>query len=106
MSDEQEWAKIRKHKPSAFEAVGGSALRVTLLFGGLAVALGLFATPLFDRDSDNRVLANFGARVDPITTAGTRRTPTGSYVVRRSVLQKNPTSKCIIRPSGLATGDC
>lgn len=104
MNDDLEWAKIRKPKPSSVAEAGSGALRIALLFGGLAIAMGLFVAPLLDRNSNDRVFANFG--VDPITTATTRRSNSNTYIVRRSVLQSDPASKCIIRPNGTAVGDC
>jgi len=104
MSDELEWAKIRKPKPSSVSEAGGSAMRIALLFGGLAIAMGLVVAPLLDRDSDDRMFANFG--VDPITTASTPGKKSSTYIVRRSVLQSTPASKCIVHANGTAVGDC
>lgn len=104
MSDELEWAKIRKPKPSSVSEAGSSALRIALLFGGLAIAMGLFVAPLLDRNSEDRLFANFG--VDPITTASTPGKKSSTYIIRRSVLQSTPASKCIVHANGTAVGDC
>lgn len=104
MSDELEWAKIRKPKPSSISEAGSGVMRIALLFGGLAIAMGLFVAPLLDRDSEDRLFANFG--VDPITTASTPGKKSSTYIVRRSVLQSTPTSKCIVHANGTAVGDC
>lgn len=104
MSDELEWAKIRKPKPSSVSEAGTGIMRIALLFGGLAIAMGLFVAPLLDQDSDDRLFSSFG--VDPITTASTQRKKGSTYIVRRSVLQSNPSSKCIVHANGSAFGDC
>ncbi len=104
MSDESEWAKIRKPQSSGLAEAGSGALRIALLFGGLAIAMGLILTPLLNRDSDDRLFANFS--VDPITTASTPNRTGETYVIRRSVLQSDPSSKCILRSNGTAVGDC
>ena len=46
MNPEQEWDQIRSQRPSALGMAGMGVLRVTLLFGSIAVALALFIAPL------------------------------------------------------------
>ncbi|WP_026480900.1 hypothetical protein [Ahrensia sp. 13_GOM-1096m] len=109
MSDELEWAIIRGEDERQTATKKNSTIRIALLFGGVAVALGLFATPFLDRNSGAsqsfHMLAN---NIDPFTTASTRNSasPQKSYTIRRSVLQKSPVAKCIIQTNGAPIGDC
>ncbi len=77
------------------------AIRASMLFGVLAIAMALFVTPLLDRGARNLTGA---AGIDMITTASTPNR--SSYTVRRSVLQPSPASVCIIRADGTRSGDC
>lgn len=106
MSDELEWARIRGEDERQTAPKKNGTLRIALMFGGIAAALGLFLTPILDR-SDNSA-NSFAGNIDPFTTASTTSNPFGqkSYTIRRSVLQKNPASKCIIQANGAASGDC
>ena len=80
-----------------------SALRISMLFGVFAVAMALFVAPFLDGAS-TRLAANGGAGIDFTTTAST---PNRSvYTMRRSVLQRSPTSVCIIHQNGTRSGDC
>lgn len=109
MSDELEWARIRSEYQPQTPPAKNRTLRNALIFGGTAVALGLFAAPLLDRSNMSNQSYDFPAgNVDPFTTASTRPSSTRqrSYTIRRSVLQKNPVAKCIIQSNGAASGDC
>lgn len=106
MNDDLEWAKIRNEKPTTFQTARSGALRVTLLFGGLAIALGLVAVPLLDRGPNNSNFASFNNNLDPMTTASTRRPQAQTYTIRRSILQRSPSSKCFISANGQFSGDC
>lgn len=107
MGDELEWAKIRQQKPSGFETAKSSALRISLLFGGLVIALGLVVVPLLDQGSQSGLFAgNPNRNIDPITTATIGGQRTETYVIRRSVLQPTPNAKCILKQDGTATGEC
>lgn len=101
MSLERDWDSIRPDRFRAVEA-GMGVLRVTLLFGSAAVALALVATPFLD--SQTRSSRNFAVDLDMTTTGSIGHTST--YTMRRSVLQPLPTSVCIIRSDGRASGDC
>jgi hypothetical protein len=76
-------------------------LRATLLFGSAAMALALILTPIADRFSRD---PNIGAALDYMATGSIERS--GNYTIRRSVLQKDPSSVCIVRPDGRHSGDC
>lgn len=109
MSDELEWARIRGEDQRQSSSGKNGALRIALMFGGAAAALGLIAAPLLDRGNvSNQNFAILDGNIDPFTTASTRPSTNGqkSYTIRRSVLQKNPVAKCIILSNGAATGDC
>jgi len=76
-------------------------LRATLLFGSAAVALALILTPLADRFSRD---PNIGVGLDYMATGSIERP--GNYTIRRSVLQKDSSSVCIVQANGRYTGDC
>lgn len=76
-------------------------LRATLLFGSAAVALALILTPLADRFSRN---SSIGVGVDYMSTGSIERP--SNYTIRRSVLQKDSSSVCIVQANGRYTGDC
>lgn len=79
----------------------GGAIRLALIFGSVAVALGLVIAPL----AEDRLMRKAGADgLDFMSTGsiGADR----SYTVRRSVLQSTPESVCIIRANGARSGDC
>ncbi len=87
------------------------ALRVTLLFGSAAVALALILTPIAEKQADRMLYSSYSSRGLDMTTTGAIGGGIGqrqgeSYIVRRSVLQPNPNSVCIIRQNGMRTGDC
>ena len=86
------------------EVAGGSALRVVLLFGSVAVAIALVTTTVID----NRIN---GGRVAQNDVSGLDYTSTGSigykgtYTIRKSVLQA-PGTVCILRDNGTRSGNC
>ncbi len=82
------------------------ALRVTLLFGSAAVALALILTPLAESQVEKMAYSSYSNMLDPMPTGTVGQRSTGSYTVRRSVLQPSPSSVCIIRNNGMRTGDC
>ncbi|MCT7377473.1 hypothetical protein [Chelativorans salis] len=82
---------------------GMGVLRVTLLFGSVAIALALILTPLLERRTHNSAL--FKPTVDRMTT-GTVGNRDSAYTVRRSVLQPSPQAVCIIRADGTRRGAC
>lgn len=81
-------------------AVGFGALRLALLFGGLAVALALIIAPIAERQS--RFYQP--GEIDGMTTGSIRAVDT--YTIRRSVLQPSPDSVCVIRADGTRRGAC
>ncbi|MFC6488278.1 hypothetical protein [Nitratireductor sp. GCM10026969] len=89
------WARV--------SSAGAGALRVTLLFGSVALALALLLTPLLERKTHNT--AAFDTRLDNVKTGSVGR-GRSAYTVRRSVLQASPDSVCIISADGSRRGDC
>jgi len=81
--------------------VPGGAIRLALIFGSIAVALGLVIAPLAEEHFARNADAD-GLDFMSTGSVGTDR----SYTIRRSVLQTSPDSICIIRADGTRSGDC
>jgi hypothetical protein len=77
---------------------------VTLLFGSAAVALALIATPFLDSQTRAQSRDDFPGGLDMTATGSISHRST--YTVRRSVLQTQPGSVCIIGSDGRTSGDC
>ncbi|MEL6919448.1 MAG: hypothetical protein AAFO77_00280 [Pseudomonadota bacterium] len=107
MSDYQKWVDVmpKEPEPRPVDWTSGP-LRVTLLFGGFAVAMALLAVPLLESDRSTRFVDNFTSPGIDYTATGTPSARGESFVVRRSVLQPTPQSSCVIRSNGIRTGDC
>lgn len=92
----------QEHGDQRFElgAVGFGALRLALLFGGLAVAMALIIAPIAERQT--RFYQP--GEIDGMTTGSIRAVDT--YTIRRSVLQPSPDSICVIRADGTRKGEC
>lgn len=106
MSLRDEWEEPRGNRSSVFGEFGMGALRVTLLFGSAAVGLALILTPLAESQVERMAYSSYTSRLDTMATGTVGPRPSGSYTVRRSVLQPSPSSVCIIRSNGARTGDC
>ncbi len=106
MRDDRDWAEIRPHNASTVSEAGQGMLRITLLFGSLAIAIALFLTPFLDRESNSSLSASAIYGGIDRTATGTVRGNMQQYTVRRSVLQTTPSSMCIIHSNGEKTGDC
>jgi hypothetical protein len=104
MQADKEWDLIRPERSSPVVRARAGILRVALLFGFVAIALTLFATPfLADR---TRPLLN-QVRFDGLDyTATGSISRNSSYTLRRSVLQDTPQSVCVINDNGLRSGQC
>lgn len=107
MDDSDFWTTVmdrdgQENQPKRFGAV-----RVALLFGTAAIAIAAILTPIAaDRSASSRV-AWAPDQFDNITTGSIpSRSKTTAYTVRKSILQDNPGSLCIIRRDGRKTGDC
>lgn len=106
MRDDRDWAEIRPHHGSTVSEAGQGMLRITLLFGSLAVAIALFLTPLLDRTGRSDITASIAYGGLDRTATGTVRNRVDQYTIRRSVLQNSPSSMCIIHSNGRKSGDC
>lgn len=81
-------------------------MRVTLLFGSIAVAMALFLPPMV-ADSVPRSFA-YSAGVDQMTTGSimsAQGVGSRQYTIRRSILQE-PGSFCIVDGQGRAINNC
>ncbi len=79
-------------------------VRLTLLFGTVAVALSLFAASWLAGRTPEQWSRAEPAGLDFMTTGSVARG--GTYTVRRSVLQSAPSAVCIIRADGTRSEDC
>ena len=105
MNSDDEWDQVRETRESGTSEAGSGALRLTLLFGSIAVAFALFLAPLMSRNDGFSFGGRFsGQTLDQISTGSISKS--NAYVVRKSVLQNSPQSVCIIRADGGKSGDC
>lgn len=104
MRSDDDWYAMGRPRVDRMPSV--SPVRVALLFGSAAIALGLMATSYLDRGRfDVTGVEPLG--LDTMATGSIRSTGApGSYVIRRSVLQNSRDAVCIIRSDGTRTGDC
>ncbi|MRX35204.1 hypothetical protein [Aminobacter sp. MDW-2] len=104
MQADNEWDLIRPERSSPTARARAGILRVSLLFGLIAIALTLFVTPFLE-DRARPILGQL--RLDGLDyTATGSVSRTNTYTLRRSVLQETPQSVCVIHPHGEHTGDC
>lgn len=101
MLNEDDWGMSATGRSRMLDWSNG-ALRGAMLFGVLAIALALFTVPLLNRG--DTVIANRGG-IDMMTTGSTAQQH-GTYTLRRSVLQRSPSSVCIIHADSTRSGDC
>lgn len=86
------------------EATGFGLLRITLLFGSIAVAIAMLIVPLLQNSLRSTAVEGHAAGLDTIATGSISN---GSrYTIRRSVLQPGPDAVCIIRENGGRSGSC
>ncbi|MBE1706970.1 MULTISPECIES: hypothetical protein [Mesorhizobium] len=105
MSLDRDWDSIRPDRGFRAADAGMGILRVTLLFGSAAVALALIATPFLDSQTRSQSTRDsFSGGLDMTATGSISHRST--YTVRRSVLQAQPGSVCIISSDGRTSGDC
>lgn len=85
---------------------GMGVLRVSLLFGSIAVALALIIAPIAaDKTRTIVARANAPFGIDQ-TVTGSVGTWGKRYTVHRSVLQSSRNAICIIQSNGARHGDC
>ena len=111
MSMRDEWSGPHSSGHWTLGMASMGALRLTLLFGSAAVALALILTPIMEKQADRMAYSpypagSYPAGIDMMATGTVGQRSSGSYVIRRSVLQPSPNSVCVIRQNGMRTGDC
>ncbi|MET3662568.1 hypothetical protein [Aquamicrobium ahrensii] len=104
MSLDSDWNPERRRRGGAAARAGIGILRITLLFGMIAVALSLFAASWLAGRTPEQWSRKEQGGLDFMTTGSIARG--GTYTVRRSVLQPAPSAVCIIRANGARSGDC
>ena len=105
MSLDRDWDSIRPDRSYRAADAGMGILRITLLFGSAAVALALIATPLLDSQTRSQSSRDgLAGGLDTMSTGSIGHRDT--YTLRRSVLQPQPSSVCVIRDNGTRSGDC
>lgn len=103
MNPDNEWEPIGRSRNSPIWGAGMGALRIALLFGSAAIAIALIAAPIADNKS--RQLGIAGPQsLDRIVTGSAESQRI--YTIRRSVLQSDPHSICIIQANGERSGAC
>ncbi|QND48480.1 hypothetical protein HB780_23105 [Rhizobium lusitanum] len=103
--DDDFWKAVQEKEQSYSTSRKTGALNIALLFGTAAVALSLILTPMLSDKSKSNVLAS-APELDTMTTGSIQRTEDGKrYTIRRSVLQQEPGSVCIVQGYG-ADGGC
>lgn len=102
MDSQGDW----RDRSSAWEsqASGFSILRVTLLFGSIAVAIAMLVVPILQNGARHVSWDGPAAGVDTMAT-GSIRDGANRYTIRRSVLQ-SPGQVCVISENGTRSGAC
>jgi hypothetical protein len=104
MVDDDFWKAVQEKEQSYTSSRKTGALNIALLFGTAAVALSLILTPMLSDRSKGPVLAN-APDLDSITTGSIPQTENGKrYTIRRSVMQQEPGSVCIVQGYGADSG--
>jgi hypothetical protein len=103
MTNDDEWDYVQGNKDDVLEPAKSGALRISLLFGSIAIAFALFLVPLANRGSAEIARAS-APQIDPISTAATAQA--NEYTIRKSVLQSKGSLGCIIRNDGTSVGEC
>lgn len=101
MNSDDEWDYVNNDTSDEASTAKSGLLRISLLFGSIAIAFALFLVPVLSRSGLSLGPSN---EVDQILT-GSIGSNGSEYTLRRSVLQRDPASFCVIR-DGRKTGDC
>lgn len=103
--DDEFWKTVRLSQKSAYRSGRTGALNIALLFGTAVIALSLIITPMLAGNNDERRLAHVQEDFDNLTTGSIKPAEKGAkhYTIRRSVLQEEPGSVCIVQ--GYGSGD-
>lgn len=100
--DEEYWKTARSRQRSAQGSGKTGVLNIALLFGTAAIALSLIITPMLAERVDERRLTLVPDKFDQITTGsiGRAQGTSRNYTIRRSILQEEPGSLCIVQGYG------
>jgi hypothetical protein len=102
--DDDFWKAVQEKEQSYSSSRKTGALNIALLFGTAAVALSLILTPMLSDKSRSGVLAS-APDLDSITTGSIPQAQNGKrYTIRRSVLQQEPGSVCVVQGYGADSG--
>ena len=105
MMDDDFWKAVQEKEKASYASRRTGALNIALLFGTAAVALSLILTPMLSDRSRSSVLAS-APDFDSMTTGAIPKTENGKrYTIRRSVLQQEPGSVCVVQGYG-GDGGC
>lgn len=107
MANDEFWTTVMDRDGQDSQPKKFGAVRVALLFGTAAIALAAILTPIVADQTSAARVAWAPDQFDNITTGSIpSRSQRTFYTVRKSILQDNPGSLCIIRNDGRKTGDC
>jgi hypothetical protein len=107
MANDEFWVTVMDRDGQESQPKRFGAVRVALLFGTAAIALAAILTPIVADQTPTARVAWAPDQYDNITTGSIpARSQRSFYTVRKSILQENPGSLCIIRNDGRKTGDC
>lgn len=101
MNSDDEWDYVNNNSTDEASAAKSGLLRISLLFGSIAIAFALFLVPVLSRSG---LSIGSGNGIDQVLT-GSIGDNGNEYTLRRSVLQRDPASFCVIR-DGRKAGDC
>ncbi len=115
LMNEEFWRAVRMKERNSNDSRRTGAVNIAILFGTAAIALTLILTPMLaSRDGPARLASvtiadpydNIATGSIPAVAKDRTESANGKrYVIRRSVLQDNPESYCIVR--GYQSGeDC
>ncbi len=106
MNNEDAWDLVRNARGWRLADAGSGAIRAAMLFGSAGIALALILVPVLDGATRDQYAATqpFPGDIDMTSTGSVQ--PSGTYTIRKSVLQSSPDSVCYIRANGARVGDC
>ena len=104
MSNDDFWSSVYSGVTNRPANGRFSTMRLALLFGMATVALALIVPPMIGVSTGKLGFLAGKTVIDYTTTATAGRHK--EYTLQRSILQRSPSSVCIIDRSGERTGDC
>jgi hypothetical protein len=97
-----EWDMDRNSDDDLYIPVKTGMVRMSLLFGSIAIAFALLLVPFITRETAQ--FSRSGSNLDYISTGSV--SPDNLYIEHKSVLQKDGSSVCVLKNDGTKTGDC